>query len=265
MSGFNLGTTTELATVAIRVKDRDKMIDFYRDLIGFVLKGEENALAIMGTIEDKSEALWLEESPRAQGYFGAVKKLQHLVLRVGHVAELGDMYARLKKADYPLTVSFHETEVRIGLADPEENQLEIYTQTNEAITQEAALLATSTGEYLHLSADTHFEHIHLNVSDMTEEATFLHEVLGLENKEQTYHLNAQSFHVGLNLAESDAIDVESHEILGLEFLKFFISEETILALEKHLIDLQKEFFIDKKKSILTIYDAIGIEWWFVRH
>lgn len=60
MSGFNLGTTTALATVAIRVKDRDKMIDFYRDLIGFVLKGEENALAIMGTVEDKSENLWLE-------------------------------------------------------------------------------------------------------------------------------------------------------------------------------------------------------------
>jgi catechol 2,3-dioxygenase len=59
--------------------------------------------------------------------------------------------------------------------------------------------------------------------------------------------------------------VESHEILGLEFLKFFISEENILDLEKHLSELKKEFFIDKKKSILTIYDAVGIEWWFVRH
>jgi catechol 2,3-dioxygenase len=107
--------------------------------------------------------------------------------------------------------------------------------------------------------------VHLNVIDVTEEASFLHEILGFENKEQGYHLNNQSFHVGLNKAESEAIAVESHEILGLEFLKFFISEENILDLEKHLSELKKEFFIDKKKSILTIYDAVGIEWWFVRH
>jgi catechol 2,3-dioxygenase len=264
MSGFNLGTTTALATVAIRVKDRDKMIDFYSDLIGFVLKGEENALAIMGTVEDKSENLWLEESPRAQDYFGKVKKLQHLTLRVGSVAELSDIFARLKKADYPVTILLNETEARIQLTDPEENQLEIYTQVNEALS-ETDLLAASTGEHTHLSVDSHFEHVHLNVIDVTEEASFLHEILGFENKEQGYHLNNQSFHVGLNKAESEAIAVESHEILGLEFLKFFISEENILDLEKHLSELKKEFFIDKKKSILTIYDAVGIEWWFVRH
>ncbi len=262
MSGFNLGSTTELATVAIRVKDRDKMIAFYRDLIGFVLKGEENALAIMGTVEDKSERLWLEESPRANDHFGEIKKLQCFTLNVASVAELGDIYARLKHSAYPATVNLGENEVCVVLRDPEENQLALYTQATVA--DEAQLLAAGQGAYPHLSAAARFDRVHLNVNNLEEEAAFLNDVLGFTADQSRYLLNEANFQVGLNETDSTAITVESHEILGLEFLKFLISEENILALERHLTELKQEFFIDKKKSILTIYDAIGIEWWFVR-
>lgn len=46
MTDFLLGSSTKLLTVAIRVKDRDQAIAFYRDVLGFELKREENELAI---------------------------------------------------------------------------------------------------------------------------------------------------------------------------------------------------------------------------
>ena len=57
---FRLGEETRVETVAIRVKDRDAMIAFYRDIIGFTLKREENELAIMGNQKAEDESLWLE-------------------------------------------------------------------------------------------------------------------------------------------------------------------------------------------------------------
>lgn len=49
------------------------MIDFYKNTIGFDLKREENELAILGTQEQNSEMLLLEESPRAHDYIGEIK------------------------------------------------------------------------------------------------------------------------------------------------------------------------------------------------
>jgi len=46
-------------------------------------------------------------------------------------------------------------------------------------------------------------------------------------------------------------------------LKISISQEDIDTLEKHLSEKNQEFFIDKKRKLLTTYDAIGIEWWFI--
>ena len=34
-------------------------------------------------------------------------------------------------------------------------------------------------------------------------------------------------------------------------------------LVQHLKEYSVDFFLDKKHTVLTIYDAIGIEWWFV--
>ena len=49
------------------------MIDFYKNVVGFDLKREENELAILGTEEAGSEMLLLEESPRANDHMGRSK------------------------------------------------------------------------------------------------------------------------------------------------------------------------------------------------
>jgi len=46
MTDFLLGSSTKLLTVAIRVKDRDQAIAFYRDVLGFELKKRQLSRAM---------------------------------------------------------------------------------------------------------------------------------------------------------------------------------------------------------------------------
>lgn len=266
MSNFVLANTVELATVAIRVKDRDKMIAFYRDLIGFDLKREENALAIMGTLNSKEGILWLEESPRADDHFGKVKKLRSMTLIVPSIAELSDVYTRLQKAEYPIAeVAFSENRASFTLIDPEENQLELTAHSNEKVQNIEELVTAGTGECVHLSEGTQVKKVHLNVRDSAKEAAFLANQLGVSPIEKdSYQVVEQNFFIDMTETESDAIDIASHEIIGLEFLKFLIDADGLAALEQHLQEIGQEYFVDKKKNILTVYDSVGVEWWFVR-
>ena len=57
MENFHLGKLS-LKTIAIRVRDRDGMIHFYRDIIGLHLLREENELAILGYKDPASDFGW---------------------------------------------------------------------------------------------------------------------------------------------------------------------------------------------------------------
>ena len=41
-----------------------------------------------------------------------------------------------------------------------------------------------------------------------------------------------------------------------------MDQKDLLALEENLVASSKDFFIDQKKTILTVYDSVGVEWWF---
>ncbi|EOL42485.1 glyoxalase [Enterococcus phoeniculicola] len=275
MSDFVLEKTTYLKSVAIRVKDRDAMIHFYRDVVGFDLKREENELAIFGTQETGSELLLLEESPRADEHSGEIKKLHRFSLTVPSEEEMANVLTRIRKAEYPIENALEDDD-RLGilLVDPEGNEIGIYysevlsadTATAEPMDQEELLKKADEAVHV-LASGTRFDKVHLNVSDLDCQRKFLDEVLGLSVQNENNGimvLNEGDFHVGLNEAQGGTIDLPTDSVLGLDFLKFHVSEETMSNLESRLITLKKDFFIDKKKAIITIYDATGIEWWFVR-
>lgn len=273
MKDFKLGATTYLKSVAIRVKDRDKMIAFYKDTVGFDLKREENELAIFGTQESDSEMLLLEESPRANDHMGEIKKLSRFSLVIPSVEEMADILCRIRKTNYPIKDAL-EDQARMGilLVDPEGNELEIYYEEKDAekaepeVMDQEALLRKSEEKFTKLTPGAYFEKIHLNVSDLAKERQFLSHVLGLKvhNEENGLHvLNEGDFHVGLNQATGGTIDLPTDEVLGLDFLKFVVTPENMETLVEHLQAENLDFFLDKKKSVITVYDAIGIEWWFV--
>ncbi len=265
MSGFTLGNSTTLATVTIRVKDRDKMIAFYRDLIGFALKQEENALAIMGTKENEKEQLWLEESPRATDHFGKIKRLGNYVIQLDSLVDIASVYDRLKKAPYQnLQVDISATQVKLSIIDPEEN-LVLLTSLNpeEKIKVEADLSALATEEHRYLAPTTRVASLALNTPDVNQMQAFFNQTLGFQKQETGVSL-PNTLEIELNQSDSDKIATPSHEILGLDFVKFVLAKADLLALEQHLIEMKQAYFIDQKKTILTVYDPTGTEWWFMR-
>lgn len=261
-----------LETVALRVKNWNLMIEFYRDIIGFNLKREENELAIFGTAKDKNDLLWLEESPYAQDHTGEIKKLKRLCLVIPSEKEMADLAQRLLQANYPIKDALTANEASgILVEDPEGNQLEIYfgsknTHQNPVALDLVALAQKATGEFPRLSDGVHFDKIHLNTSRLNEQQDFLKNVIGLKVQDETsgiLALNGGNFHVGLSTGQGGTLDLATDDVLGLDFLQFRVPQADIFALADHLEKLSVEFFIDHKKQIITVYDPTGIEWWFV--
>lgn len=263
MSVFTLADNAEQVTIGIRVKDRDQMITFYKDMIGFALKTEENALAIMGLKENKAEYLWLEESPRAEEHFGEVKKLKQFTLAVSSVEELSDVYHRLKESSYPIVQTSYDEKARLLVDDPEKNRLEIVANIGKKeVKNDEQLLSLATGKFANLSKDASFQQVHLNVTEAKTEENFLQNALGFYlGKEEAEN---SDLNVILHVIHDQPFDIASTEVLGLEIIRLVITREELVALEKRLAENKQDFYIDKKKSILTVYDPAGVEWWFVR-
>lgn len=271
MENFHLGSL-DLKTIAIRVKDRDGMIQFYRDIIGLHLLREENELAILGYKEPASELLWLEESPRAEEHRGEIKKMQRFSLVVPSVEELANVYYRAQKAEYKVKSGLQaEEEIGLLFEDPEGNEIEIfYAPSKERVTTEplridyAELLQQATKrEKIH---GAYFDKIHLNVSNVNQQQAFLADILGLQVHDESAEellLNRGKFNVGLTHAVGGTIDEPTDKVLGLDFLQFKVTKERLIELRAHLTDEKLAFFCDKKESLITIYDPAGIEWWFV--
>jgi catechol 2,3-dioxygenase len=258
MENFHLGKLS-LKTIAIRVRDRDGMIHFYRDIIGLHLLREENELAILGYKDPASELLWLEE-------------MQRVSLVVPNLEELANVYYRAKEENYPVKSALQaDDEKGLLFEDPEGNEIEIFfapskeRSTSEPVEldfNELAKKATKR-EKIH---GAYFDKLHLNVSDLNKQQSFLADILGLQvhdESEEELLLNRGDFNVGLTTANGGTIDLHTDKVLGLDFLQFKVSKTKLLELSQHLSNKQFNYFIDKKKSLITIYDAAGIEWWFV--
>lgn len=266
MSLFSFDPSAQLSVVALRVKDRDRMIDFYCKMLGFKLKTEENELAILAAADVNNERIWLEESPRAKEHFGEVKRLNHYHIEVPSLAELAAVYSRLVHAKYPIIAAdFTSENCSFTIIDPEENRLVL--STTEAIKMDEASLLTGANPALPLSSGARISGLGLHALDVNEECRFLTETLGFDFNAQQVASQALvdgPFRLSVVASDTENVKVPSHQILGLDFLKFTLTDEQFERLIEHLVSQQQEYYLDSKKRILTIYDPVGVEWWFLR-
>ncbi|MDH6364571.1 catechol 2,3-dioxygenase [Enterococcus sp. PF1-24] len=267
MRTFRLDPTAQLELMAIRVKDRDKMIQFYQ-MLGFHLKREENELAIFGTGEKNSEMLWLEESPRAKAHEGETRKMARFSIVVPTEEEMQAIFLRIKAQNYPLKKVVDNDEcLGFLLEDPETNEIEVYykKEAKQETTNPEKAVATEVANFF--SDGVHFGSACLNVADHAEQLTFLKDVLGMsviDKRQQIVAATQKPFSLCLAEALSCVITATTDKVHGLDFLKLSIEEENFDLLQQHLDELQQAYFVDGKQQILTVYDTVGIEWWFIK-
>ena len=123
-----------LSHVVLYVNDLEKMVSFYRDVLGLVVYHENPGRMVFLTpdpaIDDHQMAL-------AKGREGQAKLLAHIAWRVDTPAEVKAFYDKFKALGVPIDHCVSHAYVEMGntvscyFLDPEGNRLEIYALVGE--------------------------------------------------------------------------------------------------------------------------------------
>lgn len=126
-----------LGHVVFYVKDLDRSLEFYRDLLGFREIGRifDGTAAALTSGRTHHELLLIEvgDAPRAPS--GRRLGLYHIGVKIGDsLKELKEAKRELERAGVPLTgMSDHTVSQSLYLADPDGNEVELYVDANPAI------------------------------------------------------------------------------------------------------------------------------------
>lgn len=134
------GSPTMLGHLALRVRDVDRAVSFYRDVLGLGLKSRPRPeMAFLGNRPDASHELALFQLPAdAEGPDAARAGLYHMAWEMASVEELETLHARLVEHKAEI-VGYSDQQCNVMFLDPDGNELEaIYEPSAE---EEARLKA----------------------------------------------------------------------------------------------------------------------------
>lgn len=286
MGSFSLDQNTRLASVALKVKDLDKMINFYRHILGFHLINEENDMAIMGIGSQKRKLLGLIREPEGQEGSNTLTGLYHVAFVFPTREEFALFVKHLVLSNYPIEgKSDHGYAECVYINDPEGNRINIGWDKPEEdwpvkegkisgvtkVLNIQSYLSKLEGVFDEISDETRMGHVHLSVANLEESFTFYHDILGFSLKNQDIistkflSINDYHHHIALNewtpAANCSAI---KNTDLGVDHITFEVpSLESLLALRDQLDAKQVEYYYNKGKKIIGLSDPNGIQLWFM--
>lgn len=282
---YELKEETSLALVALKVKDIDKEIEFYKSILGLDVMREENGMVFLGIKEAKRTLICLLEKEDGVPSETSHNGLYHFGFLLPERRDLSAIYQHLLAADYPIVgmSDLGHSEV-IYLKDPEFNgiklswdkpkdQWDYHTEgTMDSVLSRLdtqSLLTEATETFSKAPVETRLGHVHLNVADLEESQRFYTEVLGFKLTSAAFpslrYLAAGDYHhhVAINTLNQIKTEDQDDENLGLDYLAFKVASEVeLIDLQQHLLSLDLKFFYNKGKQLLEIDDPNGIHVWF---
>ena len=226
--------TLQLRGLILRVKDLEAQLQFYQNLLGFEIIGQENNqtdLALAG----KHFTLALIHEPAAPLRPQSTLGLYHFALLLPDRKTLAEIIKRLLEHRYPnfQGASDHGVSEAFYLADPEGNGIELYCDRpkeewiyqngqlkmgTESLDVEGLLKEAPASNTL--DPNTTFGHLHLHVGDLDQAETFFKR-LGMNVTQGDFpsarFLAADGYHhhMGTNLwARGRTAPTESTGLLG---------------------------------------------------
>ncbi|MCS7234405.1 MAG: VOC family protein [Armatimonadota bacterium] len=241
----------QLVALQLRVRDRDKALAFYADLLGLhpvAAEGPWVRLAPAG----RGFLLELEHAPHAAPRPAGSVGLYHVALRLPDRASLAQVVRRLLDAEWPLEgASDHGVSEAFYLSDPEGNGLELYRDRPRELwpwrggelrmvtkALDVAALLREAREPGPLHPQTHLGHVHLSVADLSEAEAFYAGLLGLAVTQRSYPgalffaAGGYHHHVGANVWGTRRPAPEGST--GLVSYVWSVPAGTVGSLKQHL-------------------------------
>jgi catechol 2,3-dioxygenase len=243
-----LPSDAHVGRVRLRVKDLQRSLGFYRDLLGFRVEREEGsnvALTARPTdpgLDNKTrrELLVLEEVPdlRPRPTRPVTTGLYHVAFLVPSRVDLGRALLALHHSGYPLRgMSDHAVSESLYLDDPDGNGLEIYADRPRAswpvrdgviqmtvdpmdVAGVVAAGRESSAPWTGLAPETTVGHVHFTVSNLEKAVAFYRDVVGFDVMMRIPSLAAVSaggyhHHINLNTWAGEGAPADSDRTAGL--------------------------------------------------
>src|SRR5690625_5035798 len=237
---------TYVGEVTLKVQDLDRVLTFYKEIIGFqVLEETEGKVKL--TADGKTSLLSLEQLDNIQAKQQRTAGLYHFALLLPNRSDLAKVLIHLAKSDVQLGASDHSVSEALYLSDPEGNGIEIYSDrpedtwtwkngevgmVTEPLDAENLVQEAKGESWDGLPAGTVMGHIHLHVSNLQETEKFYHEGLGFESVlqfgSQALFMSTGKYHhhIGLNTWAGAGVPASPENSPGLkQFILEYPDEE----------------------------------------
>lgn len=182
-----------VTNVEIKVKDLQRSLKYYQDIIGFKVLQEEANKATL-TADGQTALVTIVQPETIEEKSSLTTGLYHFALLLPTRRDLANIITHFRQTGVYFGASDHDVSEALYLRDPDENGIEIYTDRPESewtwttdqvhmVTEPLnipAILAEATGEWHGLPTNTVMGHIHLSVSNLKDAEQFYTQGLGFD-------------------------------------------------------------------------------------
>jgi catechol 2,3-dioxygenase len=271
-SSHTLPATSHVGRVALRVTDLDRMVEFYRNVVGLAVQHRGAERATLGGDEPLLE---LHADPDAPERGRNETGLFHTAFRVPSRAVLGDALGRIRDRWRLDGASDHLVSEALYLSDPENNGVEVYrdrpqeewpTNPDGTVGMDTRRLDVDavgdlgSGETT-VPDGTTVGHVHLEVSSLSDAQAFYVDALGMNLRqrfgESALFVAAGDYHhhVGLNVWNGRTEPASGR---GLEWFELVVpGRDVIDAVKERLSDREVDF--SETDGEIEASDPDGIE------
>lgn len=246
-------TPMRVGMVTLRVKNLDKLADYYRDVIGLTVMERSATGAKLGTAG--LALLVLEARPNAAIEPRNAAGLYHTAFLMPTRKDLARWLVHAGAHRVPLSgFADHLVSESVYLDDPEGNGIEVYADRDPSqwqwseggvkmatdelnIPDLLSLTNTRVADYAGAPEGLRIGHMHLRVGDLAQAESFYHASIGLDptrRRSGAAFLSSGRYHhhLGMNVWQSQGAGQRDDQMTGLAWFSLVTEKQDILAAQE---------------------------------
>jgi catechol 2,3-dioxygenase len=274
MEGFHQSPNIYVGEVNIKVKNLEKALIFYQNIMGFKVLDKTDRKAAL-TTDGKTPLVTLEQPENVIPKEERMSGLYHFAILLPSRADLSVFLRHFLGTGYPLGAADHYVSEALYINDPDGNGIEVYrdrpskewTWKNGLVdmaTEELdgnSILAESDAEWNGLPEGTVMGHIHLHVGDLQKAEEFYTKGLGFEvvsHYPQAVFLSTGRYHhhIAINTWQGVGAATPPQNSVGLNWYTLVFPDEA--ARETALQQLEQlGSIVQKETDYFVVSDSSG--------